>query len=226
MGKWLATVRFPDGTRKYATYSTVTESLLSGLYSEMCPEGSTLPDGSECYRSEAAGEPDPEFPGAETAPVDELMPVLISVEPDDDTWHGLFCPRRRVVLGPLHSYHATLLQERFLLVPDGGEVRHLLRADADPPLGQPPTAACGRPVPGEPVTFNLPWRSDGRIGYEDGPRMDLYAGWSRGDVCRECLVSQLPEAESDAGPARPPTPRPGVLVRILSWVRCVGPAAR
>ena len=32
MGTWLATIRFPDGTSKYARYSTVVEAVLSELY--------------------------------------------------------------------------------------------------------------------------------------------------------------------------------------------------
>jgi hypothetical protein len=192
VGRWLATVRFPDGTRKYATYSTVTESLLSGLYARMCPQGGRLPDGSQSYRAQVTGDPDPEFSDASPVLVDELVPVVISVEPDDDTWHALFCPRRGVLLGPPHSRHAWQLQERFQLVPDVDGVRHLRPVDAAPLPGQPPAAACGRPVPGEPLRFNTPWRSAGGIGYEDGPRVDLYADLSRGDVCRDCLASQLP----------------------------------
>jgi hypothetical protein len=76
---------------------------------------------------------------------------VISVEPDGDTWHALFCPRRKMVLGPLSSGHARRLQERFQLVPDEGGVRHLRRPGAGRSPGQPPTAACGRPVPGEPA---------------------------------------------------------------------------
>jgi hypothetical protein len=116
-----------------------------------CSQGGTLPDGAECYRAEVAGDPDPEFPDAGPAPVDELLPVVISVEPDGDTWHALFCPRRKMVLGPLSSGHARRLQERFQLVPDEGGVRHLRRPGAGRSPGQPPTAACGRPVPGEPA---------------------------------------------------------------------------
>lgn len=218
VGQWLATVRFPDDTRRYATYSTVVESLLSGLYPRMCPVGGTLPDGSECCRAQVIGDPDPVFPDAGPVLIDELVPVVISVEPDDVTWHALFCPRREVLLGPPHYHHAHHLQERSQLVLDGDKVRHLRPVDAVPLPGQRPLAACGRPVSGEPLPFNTPWRSDGWMGYEDGPRLDLYADWNRGDVCRECLVSQLPEADGDDAPAHPVLPLPGLAVRIRSWI--------
>jgi hypothetical protein len=205
MGRWLATVRFPDGTRKYGEYSTVVEQLLSRLYAEMCPEGGTLPDGSTCYRAQPVGEPDPGQSGAEPAPPGELVPVVVTTEPDGQTWHALFCPRRAVVLGPLSPHHRRRLQERFELVPDDGAVRHLRPVDVRVwPDGPPPVAAaCGRPVPGEPLPFNAPWRSDGSIGYEDVPAVDLYADWARGNVCRECLASQLPEAGPDPRVRRP-----------------------
>jgi hypothetical protein len=218
VGQWLATVRFPDGTSKYATHSTVTESLLCGLYSRMCPLGGTLPDGSECYRAQVTGDPDPVFPDVAPILADELVPVVISVEPDAVTWHALFCPRRQLLLGPPHYHHAIDLQERFELVPDSDAVRHLRPVDAVALPGQPPSAACGRPVPGPPLPFNTPWRSDGGIGYEDGPRVDLFADWNRGDVCRDCLLSQLPEADGDDPPPHPALPLPGLAVRIRSWL--------
>jgi hypothetical protein len=34
VGSWLATIRFPDGTTKYARYSTVVEAVLSGFYAD------------------------------------------------------------------------------------------------------------------------------------------------------------------------------------------------
>jgi hypothetical protein len=56
-------------------YSTVVEPLLSLLYSQMCPEGGTLPDGQRCYRAEIIGRPDPQWCGAERSPVEELVSV-------------------------------------------------------------------------------------------------------------------------------------------------------
>ena len=195
VGTWLAVVQFPDGTRRYGSYSTVVESLLSHLYADMVPEGGTFADGSVCYRSRVTGEPEREFPDATPADLDELVAVVITTEPDEITWHALYCPRRAVVLGPMSPHHVYALQERFEVVPDGAGVRHLRRAcpeEAD--------AVCGRAVSGEPLPFHTPFLSDGRIGYEDVPGTDLYAGWSAGDVCRECLVSQVPEVEDDRVP--------------------------
>lgn len=200
MGQWLATVEFPDGTRRYGTYSTVTERLLELLYSRMCPAGGTLADGSTCVRAQPVGEPDEHWPDAEPAPLADLVPVVISVEPDGHSWHALFCPARAVVLGPVTGQHVEGLQRRFELVADDDGVRHLRRAIIEVPHGgQVPSAACGRVVPAEPQPFYTPWRADGGIGYEDVPGIDLYARWRDGDVCRECLVSQLPDVESDPG---------------------------
>jgi hypothetical protein len=56
---WLATIQFPDGTLKYATYSTVVKCPFSDLYADMVPEGGKLLNGSACYRAEVAGEPEP-----------------------------------------------------------------------------------------------------------------------------------------------------------------------
>lgn len=212
---WLATVLFPDGTRKYGTYSTVVECLLSHLFAEMVPEGGTLPDGSTCHRAQVIGDHEPEWPDAERAPLDKLVPVVISVEPDQDTWHALYCPRRAAVLGPMSSYHVYALQRRFELVPDGDGVRHLRQAVIDATAAGPPDAACGRSVPGEPQPFHTPWRSDGGIGYVDVPGSDLYADWTRGDVCRVCLASQLPEVEEDPPPAPPRSP---LASRSRSWI--------
>jgi hypothetical protein len=181
-------------------YSTVVECLIPGLYTEMVPKGGRFPDGSTCYRSEVIAEREPQWPDARRAVLDELVPVVILTEPDQATWHALFCPRRAVVLGPMSPHHMSALQRRFELVADGGGVRHLRPADAEPTGDRRPDAVCGRAVPGDPQPFHTPWRSDGRIGYEDGPDIDLYARWSYRDVCRECLVSRLP-AGAD-GPAR------------------------
>lgn len=191
MGRWLGTIEFPDGTRRYATYSTVVECLLPPLYAEMVPNGGTFPDGSACYRAEVIGEPEPAWPDTARAALDELVPIVISTEPDQVTWHALFCPRRAVILGPMSPHHLDTLQQRFELVADDAGVRHLRPAGAEVAAAQRSNAVCGQAVPGRPQPFHTPFRSDGVNGYEYVPGTDLYARWPHGDVCRECLVSQL-----------------------------------
>jgi hypothetical protein len=123
--------------------------------------------------------------------------VVITTEPDKRTWHALHCPRRAMVLGPLSTHHLYELQKRFELVRDENGVRHLRRTTIEPSSDGPPRAACCRAVPGDSLPFHTAFYSDGRIGYEDVEGTDLYADWERGDVCRECLVSQLPHVEED-----------------------------
>jgi hypothetical protein len=196
MGRWLATVRFGDGTVRYADYSTNTESLLSGLYEAVCRVGEVHPDnGLLCYRAAPAGEPLPADPHAAPAPPDELVPVTVEVEPDGYSWHALYCPRRGLVLGPMSYGHARQLQEEYELAPDGAGLRHLRPADPGDRADAPPTAVCGLPASGpalpfhcQPWCFELPDVDDA----PEPPRIDLFASWTDGTVCRACLVSQVP----------------------------------
>jgi hypothetical protein len=155
MGEWMATVRFPDGTRKYARYSTNVESMVGPLYSAACRNGDTLPDGERCYRATVVGEPDPQWLSARPAPLDQL--VLVEVEQDHYTWHALFCPRRAIVIGPLSSYHMGELQRRYELVRDDGGVRHLREPFVfDGGCEGLPNTACGRCAHGQPLPFYCP----------------------------------------------------------------------
>ncbi|MFF5207840.1 hypothetical protein [Streptosporangium sp. NPDC000396] len=197
MGTWLATVRFPDGTRKYARYSTVVECMYDRLYSTACHYGDMLPDGQQCYRSAVTGEPDPQWPEAKRAPIDQLVPVEIGEEANNCTWHALYCPQRAMVLGPMSCDHMDELQYRYELVRGDDGVRHLCDfVISDAREDRRPNAACGRRVPGQLLPFH---RIEPYLGMEldtlpeDLPPMDLYAEWDRDDLCRECLASQLPQ---------------------------------
>lgn len=194
MATWLATVEFPDGNTRYAAYSTVVESLLDALYPDRHLVGEILGDGSPCYRAEPAGEPLAAFPERPRSPVDELVLVSVRCGPDEDVWSALYCPSRRLVLGPLSSHHRRHLQETFDVVLDEAGVRHLA------PPGSGGNACCGRPAVGPRVPFHIatdPFGllADGQLADEppadDPSELDLYADWDTGTVCRTCLLGQL-----------------------------------
>jgi hypothetical protein len=170
MATWRATIRFPDGTAQYARYSTVVEAVLPDLY-----------PGSASER-EVAGEPVAPDLSKPLSPVDRLTPVTIVVEPDNRTWHAVYDPARRQLLGPYSAFHAAELQARFSLAADDSGVRHLTRERA--------ISRCGRPLPGPLLPFHRPWSLESVES--DVPDIDLFAGWSDGSVCRECLALQLP----------------------------------
>jgi len=173
MGEWLATVRFGNGDVRYARYSTVVESVLSDLYPAANRDGP---------RALPAGEPDPGRPGDPPAPVDALLPVVITVEPDGATWHAVYDPARDVVAGPYSSMHCSRLQDEYYLRPEPSSgVRHLTTGTA--------AGLCGRAAGGDELPFHRPhWLVD--AGPEP-PEIDLFADWAAGTVCRDCLLATL-----------------------------------
>ncbi|MEV6846470.1 hypothetical protein [Actinoplanes sp. NPDC051411] len=166
MATWPAAIRFPDGTTKYARYSTVVEAVLSGFYSDAL-----------------LTEPDPPVV-ADFAPVADLVPVTVTVAPDDRTWHAVVDPARNELVGPRSASIGYDLQERFELARDADGVRHL-RARKD-------VALCGRSAQGPALPFHRPWSLDG--SGPEVPDVDLFASWAGGAVCRDCLLTGLPSS--------------------------------
>lgn len=202
MGRWLATVRFPDGTERYAEYSTVVESLVGPLRPEVCRIGGTLPSGNQCYRDEAVGEPLPDDRDAPLSPAGELVLVTVTTQPDDDVWHALYCPSRAFVVGPNSDFYRYALQEDYDLIRDDDGVRHLCRWASTP-------AVCGAEPAGEPLGFHFPspgmhWNEETDGPYPTSPpAADLYAEWGAGDLCRTCLVTWVVEPEPAAWAPEP-----------------------
>jgi hypothetical protein len=188
VGTWLATIRFPDGTERYADYSTVVESTYNPLYPEVCRIGETLPSGDQCYRDKAVGEPLPYDRDAPLSPAGEMVLVSVTQQPDEDVWHALYCPASAMLVGPLSDFYRYSLQEDYDLIRDGDGVRHLCRW-ADPP------AVCGAEPDGE-----RPHGGD----EADAPAPDMFAEWNAPDMCRTCLLTWLLEPE----PTVTPEPRP------------------
>jgi hypothetical protein len=129
---WPAAIRFPDGTTKYARYSTVVEAVLSGFYSDAL-----------------LTEPVPPVV-ADFAPVADLVPVTVTVAPDDRTWHAVVDPARNELVGPRSASIGYDLQERFELARDADGVRHL-RARKDVALCGPVSARPGPAFPSSVV---------------------------------------------------------------------------
>ncbi|MEU8656087.1 hypothetical protein [Actinoplanes philippinensis] len=208
MGTWLATIRFPDGTERYAEYSTVVGSTYNPLYPEVCRVGETLPSGNECYRDEAVGEPLPYDRAAPLAPIGELVLVTVTLQPDDDVWHALYCPRSGALVGPLSGFYRYALQEEYDLVRDGDGIRHLCH------WARPP-AVCGAQPDGERSGLYFPslgmyWSGDTDGAYLDSPPApDLFAEWNAPDICHPCLLAWLrkpePAPAAASEPAAPST---------------------
>jgi hypothetical protein len=185
MATWLAEVAFPNGRTLYAAYSTVVESLLDDLYPECYRVGDVLPDGSRCYRAQPAGEPLPAGSGAASS-IDDLTLVAIRCGPDDERWSALYCPNRRRVVGPLSWHHARDLQQSFELALDTEEVRHLVAPGEV-------SACCGHRADGPRLPFHIRhWFEMDEDAADEPARVDLYADWEAGTVCRSCLAGQLP----------------------------------
>ena len=181
MGSWLARVHFPNGQVRYARYSTVVHELVSDLYDHFCDVGETDDFGYVCGRAAVRGEPSPVDPSKSQSEPNEIVPVRIEVEPDQRTWSALYCPRRNEIVGPRSKFFAYTLQQTFNLVRQNGRL-HLVRADGDD------RTLCGEPAAGEITPFLLrdyPGRPDDPS--DPAPR-DLYAEWSDGLVCRQCLL--------------------------------------
>jgi hypothetical protein len=178
VGEWLATVRFPDGSSRYARYSTVVESVLSSLY----------PSVEYSYgRQRPSGEPTDGLVGAAPAPASLLVRVLITVEPDDVSWHAFHDPARDVLLGPHSSHHRISLQYDYSLRSDISGMRHLSEGAS--------RALCGVTADGP----ELPFRRSHPLGpsvpngsdISDSPEVDLFAEDAAGVICRDCLVATL-----------------------------------
>jgi hypothetical protein len=181
MGSWLARVHFPNGQVRYARYSTVVEELVSDLYDNFCDEGETDDLGHVCYRAEVRGEPSPVDPSKSLSEPNEIIPVRIEVEPDHITWPALYCPRRNEIVGPRSKYFADTLQQTFNLVRRNGRL-HLVRADGGD------RTLCGEPAAGEIAPFYVcEYPGKPEDPSEPAPR-NLYAEWSDGLVCRQCLL--------------------------------------
>ncbi|MEU7905203.1 hypothetical protein [Actinoplanes sp. NPDC049118] len=185
MGTWLATIRFPDGTCKYARYSTVVEEMYHPLYAE-CSIGGD--------RGEVAGEPLPGRPELPRSAAADLVPVVIDVESYNDAWHALYCPRRALLAGPFSGFHRDRMQAEFELARDEHGVRHLGWSES--------TSLCGRPLTGEPLVFHDHLADWGPMEppepIEPVEVIDLYADWDEPDMCRACLlttVAVLPERD-------------------------------
>lgn len=213
MGTWLATIRFPDGTERYARYSTVVECIVSSLYAEVCRDGETLPGGDLCYRDEVAGEPLPASPEAPPAPMDELLLVSVEEQANNSEWHALYCPSRSILLGPAGGFHRYELQENFDLIRDDDGVRHLCE-------GAGPDTECGRRLAGEPLGLYFPSLGPGASGDEPDPppAPDLFAEWDAPDFCRLCLFTWLTKPAPVYAPVRTsdpePEPAPGWWARL------------
>ncbi|HWS35195.1 MAG TPA: hypothetical protein VN408_20940 [Actinoplanes sp.] len=195
MGTWLATIRFPDSTVLYTTYSTVTGSVSAGLHPSMYESyGRNLPYGGSL----------PRFPDRPLSPAGELILVVVEHEPDRDSWHALYCPNRAQLVGPDSDFSRYEFQERYDLIRDDDGLRHLCRYAG-------PRSECGRDLDGEPLGLYHPtWPGKEAEGEETPPAPDLFALWDAPDLCRRCLLTWLtrpgdnPEGGADV---REPSPR-------------------
>ena len=181
MGTWLARVHFPNGDVRYARYSTVVEVLVSDLYDHFRDKGQTDDLGNVCYRAEVTGEPLPVDPSQPLSEPDEIVLVRIEVEPDRMTWPALYCPQRKQIIGPLSKFTADKLQRTFELVRQNDHF-HLVHAEATR------RTLCRQPVSGEAIPFlRYDYSGKSEDPSDPAPR-DLYAEWSDGVVCRQCLL--------------------------------------
>ncbi|BCJ43425.1 hypothetical protein GCM10010168_42650 [Actinoplanes ianthinogenes] len=181
MGTWLATVRFPDGVARYAVYSTVVEAMYADLYPTFHVEH---------YRERVSGDPLPSFPDRDLAPLDELIPVVITRAPDDREWHAVYCPRRSMVVGPHSPHHQWHVQESHDLVFGAHDnVRHLSQVNTRGRCGAPVTDAPLRYHREAPGIGNPEWREE-----DQPPAVDIFAEWTRPDMCRACLITALQAA--------------------------------
>ncbi|MFI1993865.1 hypothetical protein [Actinoplanes sp. NPDC020271] len=180
MGTWMATIRFPDGTERYARYSTVVAAVVSNLYTTFHVEH---------HRAEPTGEPLPTFPARPRAPIDELIPVVISHAPDDNHWYAVYCPRRCMVLGPTSPHRCWRIQATSDLAHGTvHRLRHLSRLRG--------RGLCGAPVLDAPLPYRRYESWWGEEEPEPQPaRTDIFAEWTSPDMCRECLLLVLDQAE-------------------------------
>jgi hypothetical protein len=168
MSTRLATIVFPDGSRRYTMYTIVVNALYEDLYRNFRAD---YPDA----RGGVTGPSDPSYPEAPISPPEELVPVQVVER--DATWHALFCPRRQRLVGPMSPYHRMRLAEWYQVVDGEDGRRHLHHVlDFDPKV-----TSCGQEItePDREITD------------------DLFATWAQDDACHACLMAQLPEVDED-----------------------------
>ncbi len=185
----MAWIYFPDGTIKFADYSTVVEELLLPLYSKMATENDLDSAGKIYGRNTRFGAPDPVFRDVPQAPLNELIPLKIIVEPDNASWTALFCPKRHELLGPYSRRNISRLQEGFSLKSDANGMWHLCE-NVDYQEMKIADAVCGIPQLYTIIPFyKVPSYPNMPISDIQAPvEHDLYAEWNSGQVCRECLT--------------------------------------
>ena len=183
MATWMASVRFPDGRMRYATYCAIVYEVLDDLYSRFLTVGENDPTGLVIRKAAVAGLPEPRFPAMPLSDVDELTLVRISVAPDGENWAALFCPLQNQLIGPMNALVVDDMQRCLALISQRGR-QHLQL----PGTGQ---TFCGQDVTGKELPFR-DMRPLGQTGPGTAPpRRDLFAEWEGRKVCRHCLMNAL-----------------------------------
>ena len=193
MATWMASVRFPDGQMRYATYCAIVYAVLDDLYSRFLTVGESDPKGLVIRKAAVAGMPEPRFPAMPLSDVDELIPVRISVDPDGENWAALFCPLQNQLIGPMNALVVDDMQRCLALISQRGRLHLRL-----PGTGQ---TFCGQDVIGKEIAFR-DTRAFAQAGFSQAapaqaspgavpPRRDLFAEWEGGKVCRHCLMNAL-----------------------------------
>lgn len=166
----------------------------SKLYNKIARSGEIY-NGFVVHRNTPRGEPELVDYDAKISPPKQLIPVVIEIEPDNQRWYGLYCPARKMVIGPDSHFNITHMQETFELVLIEN-VLHL-RPGSDPTNPHPPNLAlgrtlCGIETYGEPVPYHCPRTPPGFPQEEQQvDERDLYAEWESGYVCQKCLLNNL-----------------------------------
>lgn len=179
----MASVGFPDGRMRYATYCAIVHAVLDDLYCRFLTVGQTEPTGLVIRKATVAGMPEPRYPTMPVSDVDELIPVRISVDPDGESWAALFCPLQNQLIGPMNALVVDDMQHCLALIAQGRRLH----------LQMPGTAQtfCGQDVTGHEVPFRDLRRAGVTGPVEVQPRRDLFAEWEGGKVCRHCLMNAL-----------------------------------
>jgi hypothetical protein len=224
MASHLASVHFPDGKVLFATYSTVVERLLSGLYLQMDRAGQSK------LVSVQAGVP--------RSHPDMLILVTIVEGPDHRTWPALYCPSRLEVIGPSSPRNVDKIQTTYELVPDSDSLLHLVEQIT---FSDNKKSVCGVELLGDAVPFFQPDDGHFPLWLRDEvmrlPERDLYGEWNNGTICRHCLCHlevldveyfawprqqeeaavkrrlEYPEVEAEAQPEKFST-----IKKMLKWV--------
>jgi hypothetical protein len=167
MGTWLARALFPDGSVRHTKYSTVFNAI----------------DGDYLFASLdkiSDGQPEACFPDRRVSAAEQLVLLKIALDRDNIAWSALYCPNRRMILGPLSPHAMGSGSDQFLLMKDNSAVMHLVSSfhiyadDAEDAFGRGDAVAsvCGAEVRGDANTIDR----------------DLYAAWDDSAVCRRCLL--------------------------------------